>query len=163
MSGVAHAAPGIKSESRAVLFSLAGTIVPVGAGIAMAGSNAEGADDGAAAAIFCGGLIVGPSLGHFYAGRPKRALIGVGIRTVCVLGMAIAVGNSLADFSGGNSSSNDALAGVSLLLCAGSAIYDIATVTHSVRIHNVATEEGVIGLAPSLVGHAPGLRVDVRF
>ena len=163
VNGAADAAPGVKSESKALLYSLAGTVVPVGAGIAMAGSNADGADDGAAAAVFCAGLIAGPSLGHFYAGRPKRALIGVGIRTVCVLGMAIAVGNSLADFSGDNSTSNDVLAGASLLLCAGSAIYDIADAPQSARKHNVKTQEGSIGVTPSLIGCAPGLRVDLRF
>src|SRR5689334_4211896 len=58
-----------KSGSTAFLWSFAGTAVPW---VVAFGSSAElGA---APAALVTVGMLAGPSLGHFYAGRPGRAL-----------------------------------------------------------------------------------------
>src|SRR6185312_2151270 len=76
-----------KSESTALRCSLLGTMVPIGVGTFLVGG-------GAGASVVLGGAVIGPSLGHFYAGRPWRAAIGIGIRSASLVGLALAVGSA---------------------------------------------------------------------
>ena len=74
--------PAQKSPSAAFQLSLFSTVVPVGAGLALAS-----ADNEAGGLAFLGGLVVGPSVGHFYAGQAGR-----GFGTMLLRGAGTALG-----------------------------------------------------------------------
>jgi len=71
-SARAVAAPARKSPTTAFVLSFASTAGPMFAGAAT-GSNAGGE-------VFLGGLIIGPSVGHFYAGQAGRGLATIALR-----------------------------------------------------------------------------------
>jgi len=77
-----------KSEDAAAALSFFGTAVPVGAGIWL-GSELENTG-GLTLGLVTGGLMIGPSLGYFYADLYKRGLIGIGIRTFIIGGTLVA-------------------------------------------------------------------------
>jgi hypothetical protein len=139
-----------------------GTTVPVVAGIAL-GSRQGDHWDGAAAVPIVAGFWFGPSLGHFYAHQPKRALIGIGIRTVALAGLGAGVlieeGKNLSEPSA------NLLETVSIVVGLASMFYDIAEAPLSVRRHNEEILKGHATITPSLIGgaRAPGLRLDWTF
>jgi hypothetical protein len=69
-----------KSPGVGLALSFVSTVVPMAAGVA-AGGNAPGAS------MFLAGIVVGPSVGHFYAGR-----IGRGLGTIALRGLGTAAG-----------------------------------------------------------------------
>jgi len=158
-AGAEGLAPGMKSESGAVLYSFAGTAVPVGVGVLAASSEGGGAAGGV---LIVGGYLLGPSCGHFYAGRPGRALAGVGIRTVALVGLgaAIAVAWNENDNTGAS-----VLGTASMVLGLTSVVVDMAGAAKSARIHNAKLTEKKFCVAPAAIGRAraPGLRADWRF
>jgi hypothetical protein len=80
-----------KSPSTAFQLSFFSTVVPMGAGaLALASSDNE-----AGALVFLGGLVVGPSVGHFYAGQVGR---GIGTTLLRGAGTAIGVGSIIPCF-----------------------------------------------------------------
>ena len=82
-------APPRKSPSTAFQLSLFSTVIPMGAGAAGLASSDT---DAAGAFIFLGGLVIGPSVGHFYAGQGGRGIGTVLLRGgVTVLGIASVV------------------------------------------------------------------------
>ena len=151
---------GVKSESDALWLSLAGTAVPVLAVAAMTSNNHHSENDGPIAVVGITGYLLGPSAGHFYAGRPGRALLGVGIRSA-------ALGIAVASFHDSSSDIPSAGTGGVLALLVGSAsmVIDIGDAPRSARIHNGKRPDARICVAPGLVGPrgAPGLQVTVRF
>ena len=76
LQGLPQGAPGSKSGKKAFVLSLAATLIPLGLGTFAAQQNAEDV----AAALIVFGATVGPSVGHFYAGRSRRGGITVGLR-----------------------------------------------------------------------------------
>ena len=144
-------APGTKSESTALSLSLFGTGLSLGAGTAVGGGTGAG--------IVLGGAVFGPSLGHFYAGRPARALIGIGIRSASVVALAVAVGSAWENESSGAT----ALGIGSLILGTASMITDVAEAPRSARIHNGKLAEHRFSVAPWGTRHAAGLRATVGF
>lgn len=118
-----NVSPELKSESRALGYSLVSTLVPT-----------------ATLILAVPGLIVGPSTGYFYAGMPGRAWAGIGLRVVGVGGMVGSFAICGWDCGPGESAYNVAWA--VLLSSAGilvsSAVYDIATVKAAVRKQNTA-------------------------
>ncbi len=156
-----EAAPGTKSETRAFLCSFLGAAVPIGAGALVASTRDPWEGNGAAPALVIGGCLVGPSLGHFYAGRPGHALVGIGIRSAALVGAAFAVGSSWENENTGS----DILAAASLVVGAGSMIFDVAEAPHSARAHNAKALKPRACVAPAMVGRdrALGLRVDCGF
>ncbi|HYR53042.1 MAG TPA: hypothetical protein VET83_10575 [Candidatus Dormibacteraeota bacterium] len=156
-STVGAGEPGSRSASKAFLFSFLGTAVPIGVGSAIASSGEINLDDAGPTSLVLGGFVVGPSLGHFYAGKSGRALAGIGIRTAAILGMAVSVGESWDHQSTGA----DVLGGVSLGVGCASVIFDIATAGNSAKKHNRLAGGNRICLAPALIGSAPGLRLDL--
>ena len=81
--------PGLKSPTTAFLWSFLGTAVPAAVG-AWDVYRAESSDSWIPGIMLVGGLAIGPSLGHFYADRPGRAWVGIGIRLVAGAGIALA-------------------------------------------------------------------------
>jgi hypothetical protein len=58
-----------KSPRRATRLAIGATIVPVAAGVLLAGSPTSGYMRALGSLMIVGGVLVGPSTGHFYAGR----------------------------------------------------------------------------------------------
>ena len=113
--------PEVCSPRTAFWLSFLGSAVPIGGGLILS-ETSENTSPGDAA-VFVGSL-VGPSLGHFYAGRPGRAWLGIGVR-VAALGAALLVinGNIMEEPHHGE----DVLFYASLLTYCASGIIDIAT------------------------------------
>lgn len=65
-----------KSGKRALMLSVGATLIPVGLGTIAAIGNRESL----AAGLISSGLLIGPSVGHFYVGRAGRGLTTIGIR-----------------------------------------------------------------------------------
>lgn len=153
-----------KSPGGALAYSLLGTVVPigVGVGIGVAASNSSTGDDAAAAAILlpAAGLLFGPSLGHFYAGRSGHAFAGIGLRVAGIAGLAAGTAMDWNHPSGPGAAIG--LVGGGLFL--GSIICDIASAPRAAREWNRDAATRRISVRPTVVGEAraPGLRVDVR-
>jgi len=77
-----------KSPSTALLLSLGSTTVPMGSGVLMSTS--------AGAWVFLSGIVVGPSVGHFYAGQTAR---GLGTAALRAGGAALAISSLVGCFS----------------------------------------------------------------
>ena len=77
-----------KSPGTAVALSLVSTVAPMGVGVAM-GNNAGGW-------MFLGGLLIGPSVGHIYAGQVGRGLGTIALRG---LGTVVGIGSIIGCFS----------------------------------------------------------------
>jgi len=161
-TGLGHAwsiktGPGFKSGTTALMWSLLGTIVPVGAGVLGASMAAEGSSDPTPGLLFLGGMLVGPALGHFYAGRPGRALAGIGVRTVSLAGL---LGGFAASWN--NNSGGDALFLAGLVLSATAVAWDIAKAPHSAEVHNRTIQPGRVTIAFSPLHNAAGVRIGAR-
>ncbi len=107
------------------------------------------------------GALVGPSTGHFYAGKPGRALRGIGIRTAAMAGM----GAAFAMAWNRTDSNAEGLAYASAAIYSVSALVDIATAPGSARAHNQRIARSHLNVAPVAIGpdRTPGLRVDWTF
>lgn len=77
-AGAGDSVPTRKSPGGAFALSLGSTAVPMAVGVAAGGGGGW---------VFLGGLVVGPSVGHFYAG-----MVGRGLGTVALRGAGTAVG-----------------------------------------------------------------------
>ena len=65
--------PRPKSESTALLLPLAGSVMPVTAGLTITDSELR-------RYLLGGGILIGPSLGYFYCSNAERGLKSIGIR-----------------------------------------------------------------------------------
>jgi hypothetical protein len=150
--------PSIKSGRTALLWSLFGTMVPV------VTSSLYRNDENAnlTGAVLAGGLIIGPSLGHFYSARPGPALVGIGIRTLTGAAVAAAA-VELAD--DGNDYDLEVLGVVGLIVGTASLVWDIASAPHSAHVHNhqVSRRHASFGITPSMGSAGLGLRAAVSF
>lgn len=141
--------PEPKSLAMALQWSLYGTLVPVAAGGGLLIAKPNDPEAFGLAAVV-GGLVIGPALGHFYAGRPGRAIAGVGLRTALGVGAAaVVISHSLCDAAVCRLSGTDAtilvLGAVGLL---ASAAFDIARAPASARHYNAT--HGEISVIPWL-------------
>ncbi len=149
---------GIKSVATGVAWSIGGVVVPIAAAV-LVRSN-DGPNDGPTLLGFAG-FLIGPSLGHFYAGRTGRGLGGIGARLVVTVGAIAAVG---ATWNSNSFPSSEAYAlGVLVLgAVAASTIWDIARVPGSVRRHNVAARSTGLTLAITPIAGASRLGIGGR-
>lgn len=145
-------ATGMKSETGALLWSLLGTVVPVGVSAPFVWTPT--APNGAAV-LLVGAVIIGPSLGHFYAARPGAAFLGIGVRLLA--GAGVAVGGLASVSEGGATSGANAIVAIGAIVGGASIVWDILRAPHSARVHNNQVRQGRISLlvTPSL--HAGGL------
>ena len=155
--------PGTKSGKTAVLLSLLGTAVPAAATLPLIWES-SGTSVAHTSAVLCtGAFLIGPSLGHFYAGRPGRAFAGIGVRVLAGAGVAIA---GLGSGSEGGVTSGQAALGVAGAVAgAASVIYDIASAPHSARVHNdgLRHAHATIGILLTEDLRGVGLRATVTF
>jgi hypothetical protein len=151
--------PGIKSETSALLLSVLGTATAA----ACAPLVFESTSSDAAGFILVGALVLGPSLGHFYAERPGPAFGGIAIRLLAGAGVAL---GALAEGSeGGSTSTSSAIAAAGVIVGGASILWDIARAPHSARVHNDQVRQGRMsfGIAPSMGAAGMGLSVAVTF
>ena len=158
----AEPAPGTKYSVTAFAASFFGTALPCVASSVYIDSKGE-ASEALAGFPILAAYLGGPSLGHFYAGRPKRALVGVGIRSAAAVGFAIGLGIE-AEKSYDAPSANTLML-LSVMVGLGSTVVDVFDAPHSVTVHNAELGHSRINLTPAAVGvaRAPGVRVDVTF
>ena len=133
--------PGLKSEGTASLLSLAGTLLPIGLGVAMDTQGATGQ------LLIATGLFFGPAAGYWYGGASGRGWKGVGIRFGIAFAAVLTVtaicsgdncgrtGSIGLDLSGAEVVGAIVLLGASVAIV-GSAISDIAKVDGHVRNYN---------------------------
>lgn len=155
--------PGIKSGTTALLWSLLGTVVPaVASGLEEWQGSGDSSVQGGIVFVGVGALVIGPSLGHFYAARPGRALVGIGIRTLTLAGVAVAAAEGLSE---GGQHTSETLGYVSLVLGGVAVAWDIIAAPHSAGVHNDQARRGRMGLgvAPSFGAAGVGLRAEVSF
>jgi hypothetical protein len=153
--------PGLKSGMTAFLWSFLGTAVPtlVGAWDVYRENSSDSVVPGI---MVVGGLLFGPSLGHFYADRPGPALVGIGIRTVAGLGVAVAAAEQLGE---GTDYQLEWLAVAGAFLGGASLVWDIARAPHSAGVHNDELRQSHVslGVTPSIRAAGFGLYAEVSF
>jgi hypothetical protein len=156
----------LKSESTALKYSLYGTLVPIGTGLAI--------HDITGARLIVIGALIGPSLGYFYGGEPRRAMIGIGVRVgigAVTVVAAIAVGDAAAKSDPGSFAGTGEAMGV---LAVGSiiviihAIHDITKVKSVVAKHNlefIRQNQTSVTLVPKyfVASSAIGLELQATF
>ena len=149
------------SEDVAFRRSLYGTLVPIGSGLLMVrgGSWLTAIGIPVAAA----GVIVGPSLGHIYAGVPGGVLFR-SLATVAALGAGLAVGINESEHGTGAIAAGAMVAvGVGSIVL-GSMVYDIATVRAKVRRANAAAAPAAsLTLRAAPCAGAPSLAIHASF
>jgi hypothetical protein len=146
----ALATPAIKSEHTAFWLSLGATIGPVALS-SMAGYPTR-------PALFVAGLMVGPAMGHFYAGEPRRAITGIAVRSAAavLIGAMVAGDSDCGDFI--CVPAGAVLLGTAVLI---SDVMDIGAASTSARKYNEAHAAPVILPLPD--GTNTRLGVGVRF
>ncbi len=150
-----------KSPTRAQLYSLGGTLVPVVFGAAM-----DKERDDVRVPLWIAGTLVGPSVGHFYAENISQALTGMGLRlgggALGVLGGAAVLDAALGGDSSGEGGAALFLAGGLTILISGG--YDIFTADDAARDYNEAHGlKAHAGPAVGPQGEQLGLSLKVQF
>lgn len=142
--------PSLKSPTKAFWWSFLGTAIPSAAGAAVPGI------------ALAGGVLLGPSLGHFYAGRPGRALAGIGTRLAIGAGIVLLAAPYLED---SHNHDNEGWAVVAFSLLGADMVWDICRAPHSARVHNdqLLREHPTVGVIPSVGPDGVGLRVTMSF
>lgn len=124
------ATPSVKSPSTAFMLSLAATAIP----FAIAAKTGNGGASSGGLVLFS--MIVGPSIGHFYASQSGRAFAGIGVR----VGIALLTELTARGASGGCFDSEGICFPTTLVVGAiaeGVAmIADIVTAPHSANLTN---------------------------
>jgi hypothetical protein len=129
--------------------------MPIGAALAMSSDDVD--DQAAAELTLLGALLVGPSLGHFYAGRPGRALLGVGLRTLALAGVTAGVA---ATWNG--DSDAGAAAGIAGVALGGAVVlWGIVRAPHSAKVRNEQRRRSA-AVSPTLSPDGSGIRVGAR-
>jgi hypothetical protein len=158
-----------KSRRTAVIYSLVSTSVPVAVGGVMM-HNERSAPLGTGIASL--GLILGPGVGHAYAGNMRRFWTGAATRGI-VLSSAVAVGAILIHGSSGDSWEEGlpkamlaiGVIGAGVTICTVSAIRDIATADNSADAYNKEHGFRTLTLRPTYIAtyKAPGLVLKLTF
>jgi hypothetical protein len=161
LTSATNETPGLKSGSTAFWWSFLSTAVPASVGawdVFRSGSS----DSVVPGIMLVAAALFGPSVGHFYADRPGPAFIGIGIRSVAGLGIAIAAAEQLGE---GTEYTHEWMAGVGAILGGASVVWDIATAPHSAHVHNdeIRRKHASIGIAPSFGAAGLGLCMEVSF
>lgn len=149
-----------KSPTRAQLYSLGGTLVPV-----VLGAGMDKERDNIRIPLWTFGVLVGPSLGHFYAENTTQALTGIGLRlggsALGVLGFGAALTASLEGSGGGGGAALLLLGGLTVL---GSGGYDIFPAGGAARDYNETHGlKAHVGPAVGPQGEQVGLSLQVQF
>lgn len=167
------ARPAYKSTHFSIALSVLGSAVPVLVGLQMSESG------NTANYLVMGGMLVGPSLGQFYAGSLGRGMLGTGIRTggafMALQGTVYLLRNSFCDVGDEDEcdeSEADAAAPLLILGTAtylGGAIYSLLDAGWAVQRYNARLDKKRgFGWSPTLSpapqgGLKPGVLAWMRF
>lgn len=158
-----HEQKELKSEGRALAMSLAATVTP----LLLGGAFLSGDSEDIGLCIALGGLVAGPSLGHFYAKQTGRGLKGIGIRAAIVVGGAYLISSKTEELHPDcrvMAFGYGVLAAGTLIFIHG--MYDTFTAPSSVRKYNKSLmEENSLRLVPeiNLVNESYGLSIVYNF
>jgi len=160
----------LKNSGNAVGASLAGAFLPSLPLLACAtGHDVDGYMVAGSVVLSLSGFIIGPSVGHFYAGNSARGKQSMGLRTVFAL---VGVGGTFMglanlqheDFDAAKAGATIAIAsGICIL---GSSAYDIITCPQSVEKYNQSIrDQGSLYFSPEidLKNESYGLSISYRF
>jgi len=130
-----------KSPTTALSASAGATMFPIA--LALTGAAGENGFW-----LLLGGAVIGPSLGHFYAGNTERGVLGIVIRGAAtyVVGSQLIAG--LDEDPSTRYQSSILVLGV--LAGIGSAVIDIGTAPLSAREHNRRLEQARLSLGPAV-------------
>jgi hypothetical protein len=148
-----------KSEGTALGWSLGGTVVPIAVG-ALLGSRQTNPALGATLEI--AGVLIGPSLDHFSAGRSGRGAATIALRAAFAAGVVL-LGPCWDECVMGDLQRQTVVTGVFGVLTAASMVYDLVTAPRSARRHN--QERASLSIFPARVANRPALaaQLTVRF
>jgi hypothetical protein len=147
--------PGAKSGTTAFAWSFFGTALPIGAALAMSSDDVD--DQVVAGFTMIGALVLGPSLGHFYAGRSGRALTGIGLRTLALAGLTAGAAATW----NGDSDAGSAAAYAGVALGGAVVLWDIVRAPHSAKVRNEQRRRSA-AVAPVLSPDGSGIRFGAR-
>lgn len=150
--------PERKSRGRALAYSFGATILPLIAAATLENADASIRSPGVVAGLFVGGIVVGPSVGHWYAEAHDRVRVGVLTRGIAgavgTLGLLAFAADAL-DFEDEQSPAGTVGVGLAVaggLTVMGSVLFDVLTAPQSATAFNDAhhaSREGVsVGAAP---------------
>jgi len=123
-----------KSTFVGLTLSASGVVVPIATGFVIEPR----------AVLFATGVMIGPSIGHWYAGQWGRGLVTIGLR---LGGVALgAVGYSAA-WSSSESAEAMIFPILAVVIIGGTGIYDFVTISSSVRKYN---EKQTMEIKPEL-------------
>jgi TM2 domain-containing membrane protein YozV len=129
--------------------------MPIGAALSMTSNDSD--DHAAAGLTLLGSLLLGPSLGHFYAGRPGRALIGIGLRTLALAGVTAGVAATW----NGDSDAGAAAGYAGVALGGAVVLWDIVRAPHSAKVRNEQRRRSA-AVTPVLSPEGSGIRFGAR-
>jgi len=161
--------PGLKSETKAFNLSFFGTLIPVGLGVGLGAVSlaTDKSERGVAfLSVASAGIVIGPSLGYFYAGKSGRGLATAGLRFLLIPGVFLASFATCGWDCGEGDSGYDAawvilIVGEALVVV--SAVYDIATVKKAVRKKNQAWGDKNWMIAPKYFAESQTAGVELQF
>lgn len=137
-----------KSEMSALSGSLLAATVPSVVGFKVA----DGGSESAGLALVVGGIVLGPSVGHFYAGQNRRGILGVAIR-----GGILAGATGIGCFLEKDASLDSEGFALAYALIAGGlvsslhGVYDICAAPSSARKYNESLpKEKTVKLVPEI-------------
>lgn len=149
-----------RSEGTAASLSFFGTAIPFCLTLAAGHGGRAGW-----AWVSVGALVLGPALGHFYAGANTRAWTGIGIRVA-----------ALAAFSGGVAMAMDEMhesnpiLGIGLIIggatgLIASSLADIVDARESVRKHNLKGQGLTVNVSPVVSPRSKtvGIQAQIKF
>lgn len=153
--------PQPKSPSKALVWSLCGTILPNIIGISMDAVSDKEDVEIAAAAVANAGTVLGPSVGYFYGGVHKRGWTGSAIRGVFT-GFFLLAANEAEDSRGDG---EELVASAIATFIIVHAIVDIAQVDGAVRKRNEKLRQTGWMLTPKYFAKSktPGLQLQITF
>ena len=152
--------PGTKSGKTALIFSVLGTVVPAAATLPFIWESSGTSLAHTSAVVGAGTYLIGPSLGHFYANRPGRAVAGIGIRVLAAAGVVIAGFGGASE--GGITPGQAALGVAGGIIGAASVVWDIASAPHSARVHNDGLRQEHAAIGIMLSGDTRGIGVSAK-
>jgi hypothetical protein len=149
----------LKSESKALQWSLFSTLIPVITGVTMLAVDKPTPG----LTLISTGVILGPSAGYFYAGESIRGLIGIGIRSglglIVVASISANKDIDLGDMGLGKFIPS-VMGSVVLLVCS---VYDIGKVESWVRKHNDQLLKTGLIFLPKYFAQSKALGIELKF
>jgi hypothetical protein len=148
---------GEKSQATALAWSVFGTAVPLITATALSGKGNPALEN----TLLLSGLLVGPSLGQFYAGSTPHGLLALGIRGaggfVGLYGIAMMIGESFCDMDSDSDTDCSEKAGpplavIGLFTYMAGAVYSLYDAGAGVERYNAhLNQRETFGFAPVLV------------